>query len=220
MLNFIFFLNLVHWVVFFFISLKTSRAVVAHAINLSTWEAEAGRFLSLRPAWSTEWVPGQPGPHTETLSQKKKKKNKKTQCVQRAVYRHLLWCRGGWRSWGGRCSGIHSHVEMDDGQRTTGKLISFCCRLWRGLGLSGSHSKPPTLHHAGPTDWLSYMICLSLVLTISLVSLRQGFCVALTVVELGLELRNNAYFLSSSAADKGILGIEAWATRPGSHCIL
>jgi hypothetical protein len=28
------------------------------------WEAEAGRFLSLRPAWSTERVPGQPGLHS------------------------------------------------------------------------------------------------------------------------------------------------------------
>jgi hypothetical protein len=26
----------------------------AHAFNPSTWEAEAGRFLSSRPAWSTE----------------------------------------------------------------------------------------------------------------------------------------------------------------------
>jgi hypothetical protein len=31
-----------------------SQAVVAHVFNLSTWEAEAGGFLSLRPAWSTE----------------------------------------------------------------------------------------------------------------------------------------------------------------------
>jgi hypothetical protein len=32
------------------------RAVVAHAFNPSTWEAEAeaGRFLSQKPAWSTE----------------------------------------------------------------------------------------------------------------------------------------------------------------------
>jgi major histocompatibility complex class I len=30
------------------------RVVVAHAFNPSTWEAEAGGFLSLRPAWSTE----------------------------------------------------------------------------------------------------------------------------------------------------------------------
>ena len=36
--------------------------------NHSTWEAEAGVFLSLRPAWSTKQVPGQPGLHRETLS--------------------------------------------------------------------------------------------------------------------------------------------------------
>jgi hypothetical protein len=40
-----------------------SWAVVAHAFNPSTREAEAGRFLSSRPAWSTEWVPGQSGLH-------------------------------------------------------------------------------------------------------------------------------------------------------------
>jgi hypothetical protein len=32
----------------------SSWAVMAHALNPSTWEAEAGGFLSLRPAWSTE----------------------------------------------------------------------------------------------------------------------------------------------------------------------
>jgi hypothetical protein len=52
-------------------------AVVAHAFNPSTWEAEAGGFLSSRPAWSTEWVPGQPGLYRETLSRKTKKKKKK-----------------------------------------------------------------------------------------------------------------------------------------------
>jgi hypothetical protein len=45
----------------------------AHAFNPSTWEAELSRFLSSRPACSTEWVPGQPGLHRETLSRKKKK---------------------------------------------------------------------------------------------------------------------------------------------------
>ena len=50
--------------------------VVVHAFNHSTREAEAGVFLSSRPAWSTKWVPGQPGLYRETLSQKKKKKIK------------------------------------------------------------------------------------------------------------------------------------------------
>jgi hypothetical protein len=37
-----------------FKTLPGSRAVVAHAFNLSIWEAEAGGFLSSRPALSTE----------------------------------------------------------------------------------------------------------------------------------------------------------------------
>jgi hypothetical protein len=61
---------------------KFSRAVVGHAFNPSTWEAEAGRFLSLRPAWSTKWVPKQPGLYRETLSQKNKTKNKQTNKTQ------------------------------------------------------------------------------------------------------------------------------------------
>jgi major histocompatibility complex class I len=32
----------------------TKPGVVAHAFNPSTREAEAGGFLSLRPAWSTK----------------------------------------------------------------------------------------------------------------------------------------------------------------------
>jgi hypothetical protein len=39
-------------------------------------EVEAGGPLSLRPAWSTEQVLGQPGPHRETLSRKTNKQNK------------------------------------------------------------------------------------------------------------------------------------------------
>jgi hypothetical protein len=56
-----------------------SQTVVVHTFNPSTWEAEAGRFLSLRTAWSTEWVSGQPGLHRETLSwqNKKQKQNQK-----------------------------------------------------------------------------------------------------------------------------------------------
>jgi hypothetical protein len=35
-------------------SKESRRGVVAHAFNPSTWEAEAGEFMSSRPAWSTE----------------------------------------------------------------------------------------------------------------------------------------------------------------------
>jgi hypothetical protein len=51
--------------------------VLAHAFNPSTREAEAGGFLSSRPAWSTKWVPGQPGLY-RGKPKKKKKTNKKT----------------------------------------------------------------------------------------------------------------------------------------------
>jgi hypothetical protein len=44
---------------------------MVHAFNPSTWEAEAGEFLSSRTAWSTEWVPGQPGLYRKPLSWKK-----------------------------------------------------------------------------------------------------------------------------------------------------
>jgi hypothetical protein len=47
---------------------KFGQVVVVHAFNPSTWEAEAGGFLSSSPAWSTKWMPGQPGLHRETLS--------------------------------------------------------------------------------------------------------------------------------------------------------
>jgi hypothetical protein len=53
-----------------------SWAVVPPTFNPNTWEAEAGRFLSLRPAWSTKWVPGQPGLHRETLSWKTKERER------------------------------------------------------------------------------------------------------------------------------------------------
>jgi hypothetical protein len=53
---------------------ETEPGMVAHAFNPSTREAEAGGFLSSKPAWSTELVPGQPGLFRETLSGKTKNK--------------------------------------------------------------------------------------------------------------------------------------------------
>jgi hypothetical protein len=60
--------------------------VVVHAFNPSTWEAEseaeaeaeAGGFLSSRPAWSTKWVPVQPGLQRNPVS-KNQKPNKTKQ---------------------------------------------------------------------------------------------------------------------------------------------
>jgi hypothetical protein len=54
--------------------------VVVHAFNPSTWEAEAGGFLSSRPAWSTAWSTARTARATQrNLSWKKQKtKNKKT----------------------------------------------------------------------------------------------------------------------------------------------
>ena len=65
------------------------QAVVAHTFNLSTWKAEIGGFLSSGPAWSTEWVPGQPGLHRETLSRKTKKWKKETYYDRHKKVRHL-----------------------------------------------------------------------------------------------------------------------------------
>ena len=46
---------------------QTCLAVMVHAFNPSTWETEVGGFLSSRPAWSMEWVPGQQGLYRGTL---------------------------------------------------------------------------------------------------------------------------------------------------------
>jgi hypothetical protein len=70
---------------------KTSRAVVAHTFNPSTWEAEASGYLSLRPAWSTEWVPEQPGLHRETLSRKNKTKQKNKQTNKQTKKDKARW---------------------------------------------------------------------------------------------------------------------------------
>jgi hypothetical protein len=66
------------WLHFYFLEKDLFKpGMVAHAFNSSTREAEAGGFLSSRPAWSTKWVPGQPGLYRETLSWKQTNKQKR-----------------------------------------------------------------------------------------------------------------------------------------------
>jgi hypothetical protein len=73
--------------------------VVVHAFNPSTWEAEAGGFLSLRPAWSQSEFQDSQGNTEKPCLKKPKKKNLFIICKYTvAVFRHsrrrhqiLLW---------------------------------------------------------------------------------------------------------------------------------
>jgi hypothetical protein len=53
---------------------KSGWDAAAYTFNLNTWEAEAGKSLSSRPAWSTEWVPGQPATQRNLVLKKKERK--------------------------------------------------------------------------------------------------------------------------------------------------
>jgi hypothetical protein len=53
------------------------RAVVVNAFNPSTWEAETGRFLSSRPAWSTECCLEKAKNKTKQKQKQKTNKNHK-----------------------------------------------------------------------------------------------------------------------------------------------
>ena len=61
--------------------------VVAHTFNPSTQEAEAGVFLSSRPAWSTERVPGQPelqrNPVSKNQTKTKQKQKQNFKCLNK-----------------------------------------------------------------------------------------------------------------------------------------
>jgi hypothetical protein len=73
-------------------NMSWGQAVVVHTFNPSNWEEEAGGFLSLRPAWATEWVPGQPGLYRETLSQKTKtKQQNKTKQTNKQKTKSMSW---------------------------------------------------------------------------------------------------------------------------------
>jgi hypothetical protein len=65
--------------------------VVAHAFNPSTREAEAGRFLSSRPAWSTYKVSSRTAraikrnPVSKNQKKKKKEKKRKTEKKRKRI---------------------------------------------------------------------------------------------------------------------------------------
>ena len=87
--------------------------MVAHAFSPSTWEAEAGRILSSRPAWSTEWIPGQPLLHRETLSQNKQTKKKiKNQLLHEFLH----------PEWGNPITKEHTWYALNDKWILTQKL--------------------------------------------------------------------------------------------------
>ena len=84
---------LVFTLYYIFVKNTSFRAwqLLVHTFNPSTWEAEACRFLSSRPAWSTEWVPGQPGLQRETLSWKTKKGLHSTNATYHVLLEHCSW---------------------------------------------------------------------------------------------------------------------------------
>jgi hypothetical protein len=66
--------------------------VVAHTFNPSTWEAEAGRFLSSRLAWSTDEFQDKQG-YTEKpcLENQPTNQPKKIQCMQLLPFTSKLY---------------------------------------------------------------------------------------------------------------------------------
>jgi hypothetical protein len=84
-------------------TVQVQPGMVVHAFNPSTREAEAGRFLSSRPAWSTKRVPGQPGLHRETLSRKTNKQTNKRflshgNCEVRGIWVEVpIWSHPAWK---------------------------------------------------------------------------------------------------------------------------
>jgi hypothetical protein len=96
---------------------KVVSGMVAHAFDPSTQEAEAGGFLSSRPAWSTKWVPGQPGLHRETLSGKTKQNKTKQTKQNRKVVSIMRRCN--------KVYYIVLQLSLDCSQQTCSSLLSW-----------------------------------------------------------------------------------------------
>jgi hypothetical protein len=70
---------------------------VAQVFNPSTQESEAGGFLSSRPVWSTERIPGQPGLHKEPCLEKPKRREERRGEERRGEERRGEEGKGGGR---------------------------------------------------------------------------------------------------------------------------
>ena len=55
---------------------KQNRAMIIYILYLQVLGGRGRCISELRSAWSTKWVPGQPGLHRDTLSRKTKTKTK------------------------------------------------------------------------------------------------------------------------------------------------
>jgi hypothetical protein len=138
------------------------RAVVAQAFNPSTWEAEAGGFLSSRPAF-VKWVPRQPELYRETLSRKTKIKKTKQKKKTKKKFFFCLFSEIHSSLYGVFC--LHWHlcaIGMRCPQRTKegitlealqsgARVIDSCqplCRCWESN--LGPLTDQPMLLSTGP----------------------------------------------------------------------
>jgi hypothetical protein len=92
-----------------------------------------GEFLSPRPAWSTELVPGQPRLHRETLSQPPPPKNEEESwAVVTHTFNPSTWeaeaDAGGFMSMSSRTArqpGLHRETLSQKKKNEEDKLLSF-----------------------------------------------------------------------------------------------
>jgi hypothetical protein len=115
----------------------TISGMVAHAFNPSTWEAEAGGFLSSRPTWFTKWVPGQPGIHRETLSRKTKNQTKPNKTKQKIHYQEWQQATGV-RVHRAKSPLYHSQKSQELGRYTTQHWI---LEAWTSIYMEGQSAQ-------------------------------------------------------------------------------
>jgi hypothetical protein len=123
------------------------RVVAAHALISSTWEAEAGRFLSSRPAWSTEWVPEKPSFKEETKQEQQQKdvthqSSLGLESQDKLIFCSVFWVRVSLYSPG--CPGTHSVDQAGL------KLTEIICLCLPSAGIKDTHSAQVNLRNPDP----------------------------------------------------------------------